>query len=88
VFCLYGGYPRGWEGRVGGWRSLDYDEVERELKVAQMRADIENKGVDTAYKQMLARHEPTKLMISIAVATAAVFGTLFGIFGYILGRGH
>ena len=67
---------------------LDYDEIERELKVAQMRADIENKVADSTYTAKLTSTEPTKVMISLALAVAAVVGSVAGRFGYVLGRGH
>ena len=66
----------------------ELDIEEREWKMAQIRADIANKEADTDFKRSAARSEPYKMMAAMVGATAAIFGTLFGILGYILGRGH
>ena len=62
----------------------DYDAIERELKVAQMRADIENKQADTDYKKGLIKYEPWKVVVSAFAASAAVFGVIGGVLGYFL----
>ncbi len=67
---------------------MDYDELERGLKVAQMRADIENKQADTIYKQGLVKYEPWKVVVSALAASAAIFGVLGGIAGYFLRSIH
>jgi negative regulator of sigma E activity len=61
------------------------DAEERELKLDQMRADIQNKRMDTEYKRGLLRWEPWKVMVAALAATAALFGVLGGLAGYRFG---
>jgi hypothetical protein len=62
-------------------------DEERELRMAQMRADIENKGADTTYKRRLADYEPWKLAVSGMVAGAALMGALVALLTLVLRHG-
>jgi hypothetical protein len=53
-----------------------------------MHADIDNKMADTAYKQGLLKYEPWKLVVSALTASAAVFGVIGGVLGYLLRGVH
>jgi hypothetical protein len=64
------------------------DADERDLKMAQLRADVVNKDADTEYKRVLTKSEPFKAFAAILGATAAIVAGVFGALGYILGRGH
>ncbi len=64
------------------------DTEERELRMAQLRADVVNKDADTDYKKAMTRSEPYRLFVAILGATAAIVAGVFGAFGYVLGRGH
>ena len=61
---------------------------ERELRMALMRADLENKQADTAYKLGLLRYEPWKVFTTAVAASAALFGAIGGVIGYLLARMH
>jgi len=67
-------------------QSLDADE--RELRMAVMRADLENKQADTAYKLGLLRYEPWKVFTTALAASAALFGSIGAVLGYLLARIH
>ena len=64
------------------------DTGERELRMAQLRADAVNKDVRTEYDKAMTRPEPYKAFAAILGATAAIVAGVFGALGYILGRGH
>ena len=61
---------------------------ERELRMAQLRADVGNKDAGTDYRKAMTRPEPYKAFAAILGATAATVDGVFGALGYILGRGH
>jgi hypothetical protein len=67
---------------------LDYDQVQRELKVTQMPAGIENKNADRAYTQGLPQFEPRNVTATAATATVTVVGVLGGVLRYLIGRRH
>ena len=56
--------------------------------MALMRADLENKQADTAYKLGLLRYEPWKVFATAVAASAALFGAIGGVLGYLLARVH
>ena len=56
--------------------------------MAQLRADVANKDADTDYKRIMARSEPFKAMAALMAAVATVVAGVFGVLGYIIGRGH
>ena len=64
------------------------DANERELRMALMRADLENKQADTAYKLGLLRYEPWKVFATAVAASAPLFGAIGGVLGYLLARVH
>jgi hypothetical protein len=61
------------------------DELEQDLRIDQMRADIENKRMDTAYKQGLLRFEPWKIGFTAFAAGVAALAAAVGA-GVALGR--
>lgn len=60
------------------------DEEERELRMAQMRADIENKVADTAYKRKLVDWEPWKVVLAAFLSGAATLGAIVGLLTLLL----
>lgn len=56
--------------------------------MAVMRADLENKQADTAYKLGLLRYEPWKVFTTAVAASAALFGSIGAVLGYLLARIH
>ena len=56
--------------------------------MALMRADLENKQADTTYKLGLLRYEPWKVFTTAVAASAALFGAIGGVLGYLLARVH
>ncbi len=56
--------------------------------MAVMRADLENKQADTAYKLGLLRYEPWQVFTTAIAASAALFGAIGGVIGYLLARMH
>jgi hypothetical protein len=64
------------------------DAEERELRMAQLRADVENKTADTEYKRVMSRTEPFKAFAATLGAVAAIVAGVFAALGYILGRAH
>ena len=88
MFYLYGRYRAAWEARFRGSDALDYDEVERELKVAQVRADMDDKPADTPHTQGLLKYEPWKVIATFVTPSAAFFSVIGGLLGYLIGRGH
>jgi hypothetical protein len=53
-----------------------------------MHADIDNKMADTAYTKRLADYEPWKLVVSALTASAAMFGVIGDVLGYLLRGVH
>jgi hypothetical protein len=66
---------------MGGIRDYATDDLERELRMEQMRADIK-------LKQVQAAAEWPKVFTAILVAFGAVVGLVAGVFGYTLGSHH
>ena len=48
-----------------------------------MRADIDNKGADTAYKQGLLAYEPWKVAFAAFATGAALVGAIVGLESYL-----
>ena len=53
-----------------------------------MRADIENKQADTAYKQGLLRYEPWKVVTTAFGAGFALCGGLVALLTFVLAHRH
>ncbi len=68
--------------------ATDSGGLEYELKIEQMRADIELKRAQTMKSRQDWRLDPTRVIIQAALATAAIVGTVAGLLGYFIGRGH
>ena len=66
---------------MSGIRDYSTDELERELRMDQMRADIKLKTVQ-------ASTEWPKTFTAILVAFGTVIALVAGVFGYTLGRHH
>ena len=62
------------------------EQVERELRIALMQADIANEAADTALKNEQRRWEPWKMLATAAGASAALFGALGFLVGYLLAQ--
>ncbi len=62
--------------------------LEHELKVMTMRADVANKNADTDLKSEQLRWEPWKVVATVFTATAAVFGSVGVVLGYLLHSAH
>ncbi len=54
--------------------------------MAILRADLANKEADTEYKRGLLRYEPWKVFATAITASAAFFGALGGVIGYLLAQ--
>ena len=63
------------------------DDLERQLRIELMRADITNKTADTAYKTKLTEWEPWKAMAVAAGAGAGLMGVVIGLLTLILRHG-
>ena len=68
--------------------TADQEALEFELRVEQMRADIDLKQAQALKSKQDWRLDPQRVLIQWAVAVAAVFGAAGTAFGYLLGRGH
>ncbi len=66
---------------MSGIRDYAPDDLEQELRVDQMRADIKLKNAQAAA-------EWPKVFTAIIVAVAAIMGVAAGLFGYNLGSHH
>ncbi len=62
-------------------RDYSIDDLERELRMDQMRADIKLKNAQAAA-------EWPKVFTALLVAVAAIIGLAAGLFGYNLGLHH
>ena len=60
------------------------DEEERLLRIEQMRADIANKGVDTALKDEQRRWEPWKALSAAFGAGLAVASGLIALAAWVI----
>ena len=63
------------------------DDLEFDLKIEQMRTDIELKRAQTMKSRQDWRLDPTRVIISAFLAGAAIMGAA-GLLGYFIGRGH
>ncbi len=68
--------------------TADQEALEFELRMEQMKADIDLKQAQALKSKQDWRLDPQKVIIQWALAVAAVFGALGTAFGYLLGRGH
>ena len=68
--------------------ATDPGGLEFELKIEQMRADIELKRAQTMKSRQDWRLDPTRVIISAFLAGAAIMGAAAGLLGYFIGRGH
>lgn len=66
---------------MSGIRDYATDDLERELRMEQMRADIKLKNAQAAA-------EWPKVFTALIVAVAAIMGVAAGLFGYNLGLHH
>jgi translation initiation factor 2 gamma subunit (eIF-2gamma) len=55
------------------------DDIERQLRIELMRANIENKRADTRYKLDLSRWEPWKVLAAGFGAGAAMMAAAVGL---------
>jgi len=67
---------------------MDYVDGDRICGVVLMHADIDTKMADKAYKKRLTDYEPWKLMVCALTASAAMFGSIGGVLGYLLRGVH
>lgn len=58
------------------------DDAERQLRIEQMQADIDNKRMDTAYKHGLLRFEPWKIAFTAFGAGAATLAAIAALLKY------
>ena len=67
----------------------EIDEArEFNLRIAQMQADTNLKTLQAQKVQQDWRLDPTRVIISAALASAAIMGAAGTVLGYFLGRGH
>ncbi len=64
----------------------DQEALEFELRVAQMKADIDLKQAHALKSKQDWRLDPQRVLIGWAIAVAAVVGTVSGALGYLIGR--
>jgi hypothetical protein len=64
------------------------DDVEQQLRIRLMQADISNKVADTDYKRELTRWEPGKAMSVAFGAGVAVTTALFGALAWLFAHVH
>jgi hypothetical protein len=62
--------------------------LEHELIVGQMRTDIELEMAQRDRVRQDWRLDPTRVIISAVLATAAIMGAAGGLLGFLIGRGH
>ena len=68
--------------------ATDRDDLEFELKIEQMRTDIDLKRAQIMKSRQDWRLDPTRVIISAFLAGAAIMGAAAGLLGYFIGRGH
>ncbi len=68
--------------------ATDQGDLGFELKIEQMRVDIELKRAQTMKSRQDWRLDPQRVIIQAALATAAIVGAVAGLLGYFIGRGH
>lgn len=59
------------------------ENEERQLRIEQMRADIDNKRADTEYKRGLLRYEPWKVALTGLGAGAALTLAMIALLNYL-----
>ena len=59
-------------------------DIERQLGIELMQANIETKRADTVHKRRFTDWEPWKVIALVAGAAAAVFSVIGGAIGWLL----
>ncbi len=67
--------------------SENQEALEPAWKLAQMEADGKLKEAQTRKSEQDWRLDPQRMLIQVALASAAIMGAIAGVLGFFIGRG-